>query len=184
MKNRIEIKYPRGKIAAVLNKKLSSALNSSELTDIVGKPIVERIKFEAKRGSPLNDEGSFKDLSRLTVENRQRLEKFNKTTTVYKPDRSNLSFTGQLLDAVSYKKIIGKASAVVLIYFGGSRQMYNTGPRSKAKATKYNRTNEALARTLAEIGFKVFTKSGVENKTALIKQITNKIRSYLRKKLR
>ena len=185
MATKVQIRYPKGKISAVVNKQLSSIIDTDELAEVVGRPLIERIKFEAKRGTPLNNAGSFKPLAKSTIENRIELAKYNKTATVYKENRSNLSFTGQLLDSLQFRRIKSDGKSLkILVFFGGDREMYNIGPKTKATATERNRTNDSLAATLAEIGFRVFSKDGIEKKTALMNRITNAIRSYIRKKLR
>ena len=187
MATKVVVKYPRGKVSAVIGGKLSSIIKSDELSDAIGKVLTDRIKFEAKRGTPLNDTGSFKPLAPMTIEHRKYLEQFNQTTSVYKPSRSNLSFTGQLLDSIKWKREKGSFNDKllrILIYFDGKREMYRMGPESKARPSEYNRTNEQLARTLAEIGFRVFSKQGIENKTELVRRVSNTIRSFIRKRLR
>lgn len=185
MATKVQIKYPKGKISSVVSKQLSSIIDTDELAEVVGRPLIERIKFEAKRGTPLNDAGSFKPLAQSTIQNRKYLAKYNKTATVYKENRSNLSFTGQLLDSLQFRRIKSDGKSLkILVFFGGDREMYNIGPKTKATATERNRTNDSLAATLVEIGFRVFSKDGIEKKTALMNRITNAIRSYIRKKLR
>lgn len=182
------VKFPKGSIKAVVEKRLADAIDSAELARVIGEPLAERIKFEAKRGRPMNDEGRFPDLAKLTIENREHLEQYNQTADVYSPPRSNLSFTGQLLDSLKWrragKSAGNRAKLSVEVFFSGDRKPYKTGPNSTAKLTRYNRTNQALALTLKQIGFQVFSKAGVERNESLIRRITNNIRSYLRKRLR
>lgn len=180
-----KVKFPRAAITSKIVDQINNILKKPDLNKIVGDLVVDRIKFQAKRARPLNDAGVFKvPLAPSTVESRKRLENYNKTTAVYAPSRSNVSFTGQLLDSLRSKSLSAKGM-LVEIFFDGRRIPYKTGKDSVAKLTPgYSSTNEELAKTLKTIGFVVFTKSGVEGHKQLIDRVVNTVKSYIRKNLR
>lgn len=182
-KFKITVDYPRAKIDARIIRQVNDVLNEEGLSIEVGEIVQERIRFAARRGKPLNDNGVFKPLAPLTVENRQYLSGYNFTTDVYSPNRSNLSFTGQLLDSIRYRKTRAQGFLIELFFFG-DRDPYQTGPKTTEKLTEANRTNQALAKTLDDIGFTVFSKKGIEGNKELIRRIVNTVRSYIRKNLR
>jgi hypothetical protein len=182
-KFKIKVNYPRVAINSRIVRQVNELLGEDGLSIEVGEIVQERIRFSARRGKPLNDSGSFKPLAPSTVENRQDLSGYNSTIDVYSPARSNLSFTGQLLNSIRYRK--AKAQGFLIeILFSGDRNPYKTGPNSTAKLTDANRTNQALAKTLDDIGFTVFSKKGIEGNKELIRRIVNTVRSYIRKNLR
>ena len=180
---KVTIKYPKASIRLDVEKKLRNILGQNELSDLVGNTVTSRIKLEARRGKPLNDTGTFPGLADSTIANRIRLAELNKTADVYSPKRSNLSFTGQLLNSLTFKRNTSRAF-LIDIFFGGERRPYKTGPKSTAELTEYNETNQALAGTLDGIGFTVFSKDGIEKNKALIRRVVNEVQSFIRKKLR
>ena len=182
-KFKVKVDYPQAKINSRITREVNDILGEEELSKIIGNIVVERVAFSAKRGKPLNDSKDFPTLDDKTIERRAELSEFNKTTNVYKADRSNLSFTGQLLNSLSFVKLKSKAF-LVEIMFSGNRTPYKTGPKSTAKLTDANRTNQALAETLNDKGFTVFSAKGIESEKALIRRIVNEVRSYIRKNLR
>jgi hypothetical protein len=181
---KISVKFPRAKVASQIVDEIQKILKSPQLGNQIGTVMTDRLKFQAKRGRPLNDTGSFKPLAPATIDSRKRLERYNKTSPVYSPGRSNVSFTGQLLDSMKFKMLQSK-SFLLEIFFDGRRIPYKTGKDTRAKLTPgYSSTNEGLAKTLKDIGFVVFTKNGIESNKQLIDRVRNTLRSYLRKNLR
>lgn len=180
---KVTVKYPKAAIRAEIESDIKKILGQDELSNLVGGTVTERIKLNAKSGKPLNNTGTFPSLAESTIENRVRLSKLNNTASVYSPKRSNLSFTGQLLESLSFKRIQSRAF-LIEIFFDKDRTPYKTGQKSTAKLGEKNKTNKALAKTLDEIGFTVFSKDGIEKNRALIRRVVNEVQSFIRKKLR
>lgn len=182
-KSKVTVKYPKAEIKANVEKKVYGIISQNELSDLVGGIVTDRIKLDAKRAKPMNNTGGFPGLKDSTIESRVRLSKFNKTAAVYAASRSNLSFTGQLLESLKFKRLSGRAF-LIEIFFAGKRTPYKTGIKSVAKLSSANETNQALAKTLDKKGFTVFSKQGIDSNRALIRRVVNEVQSFIRRKLR
>lgn len=155
---------------------------NQQMLNEVGTVVVKRLQGEARRKKPLNNEGSFPDLKDSTIANRRRLKKRNKTHKTYSDRRSNLTFTGQLIDAITFKRL---KAAVKIFVDNNARKMYTTGKDgNKAKASRHNRTNIRLDATLRKIGFKLFDAKAVEKSKVLRKRINSIVKRTLRRALK
>ena len=143
----------------------------------IGKFLVSRIQLEARRAKPLNNSRSFPSLKSITKQHRDYLKKFNSTHGAFKSGRSNLTFTGQLIDAITFKV---KKGLVEIFVEKSSRTPYKTGPNSTAKGTP---NNNKLAEILGKIGFVFMTKKGLESDPQIRKRVNNIVRRFLRRSL-
>jgi len=174
---KVNIKFNKARLQADLVKRIEKAMDAEPLKQEIGIFATDRIRFEARRGQPLNSERSFPKLKSLTVENREYLEKFNKTHRVFSPSRSNVSLTGQFLNSLGFQRI----RFGVELLFLGSRKPYRTGPNSVEKNPP---TNAELAGHLSALGFKVFTKKGIESDRKFQNNIVRIVRKFLRSSLK
>lgn len=174
---KVNLKFNKQRLEADVIKRIESVTDSKELKQEIGLFATDRIRFQARVKKPLNDSGSFPSLKKVTVEQREYLEKFNTTDRTYQSGRSNLTFTGQLLNSVAFKTIRDG----IELFFKGSRRPYKTGPGSRAKKTP---TNEELAEFLSKLGFEVFTKKGIEGDRKFNTQVNRIVRKFLRRSLR
>jgi hypothetical protein len=79
--------------------------NLRELLTLAGAEGLKSIQGETRRGNNLlNEDGKvkLKPLENSTVRSRTSLARYNDTHPVFSPKRSNLTITGQLLDALEY----------------------------------------------------------------------------------
>lgn len=175
-----KVKLDRARLEASFNKKINRVLSDSALLDEVGDFVVERVRFEARRQRPLNSSRSFPDLKDSSIRIRDRLSDFNATTRTYNKNRSNVSFTGQLLDSLTYNVVSSRR--VIVIFFKGLRFPY-FGPKGLIKLDSKSKSNEGVAQQLFERGFVVFDNKGLGDET-FRRRIKNIIRKYIRKNLR
>jgi hypothetical protein len=117
-------------------------------------------------------------LAPSTIRQREYLSRFNSTHGTFRPNRSNLTITGQLIDAV-FGERIGTADDSLRLRWSvadTTRTPYKTGPKGIAKNTPDNKT---LAEYQADKGRKFI---GLDNKSR--QQITNELTRVLRRKLK
>lgn len=156
-----------------LDKKLNSVskvLDADELVTDIGNTAIKRIKGVTRTGKEIESGSSQPALSQESKDSRKQLAKRNRTHSTFSPGRSNLTFTGQLLDSLTFKKIRGG----VRIEPSGSRKPYKGGSKKVL-------TNKQVAGLLAKMKPKrVFL--GVDNE--MVKQIKSIIKRFLRRKLR
>ena len=144
-----------------------------------GEIVEKRIRAEAKRGKPLNKDRSFPDLKTNTIRNREYLEAFNRTDNVFLPPRSNLTFTGQLIDAILYEIQNDAGLYKILIQVVDSKRIpYRTGPNSSQKNPP---NNKELAEILAKQGFILFDGDVVANDDSIRKRVSTVFRRALRR---
>jgi hypothetical protein len=158
-----------------------------EALKAAGQLAVNNIKGRTRQGKDLsaggkadsNADRSQPPLSRSWIEQRQRLAAFNQTHPAYSPKRSNLTLTGQLLDAVSFRVKNNRAEVFVA---ESTRRGYayvpSRGPRKGQTVTAKAPTNAKLAEFLGEQGRFFLGLSPKEKKI-----ISNRVRQLLRKAL-
>ena len=174
---RAKIKVDKSSLTSQLIRQIGELTDTDQLKQEVGLFTTERIRFQTRIGEPLNDTGDFPELAEATVEQRKYLEKFNPTDRTYSPGRANVTFTGQLLDSLGFKKI---KNGIELMFLG-RRKPYRTGPGSRQRKVP---TNAELQEHLEDAGFFVFTKKGIEEDQKFNRQITQIVRRFIRRRLR
>lgn len=175
-----KVKFDKARLEAELKKRVQDAIQDPALLDEIGKFTVDRIRFEARRQKPLNESRSFPDLKDSSKRIRKNLEKYNDTTRVYQSGRSNVSFTGQLLDGLIHKVI--QSRAAIQVFFDGTRFPYKTKDGFQKLDSK-SKTNKGVAEDLFSRGFVVFDNKGLQDET-FQNRIKNIVRKFLRKNLR
>ena len=159
----------RDKLVAFLKDKALGKLVSGE----IGEFSVERIYRSTKTGKSLATETSLKTLKEGTIKRRKAYK--GSTGEFFKPAKSNLTFSGQLLNALTFRVI---RNGVIEVFVKDNMRTPYKG--EKSSSTSFNRdTNADIARKVAEDGrpFIGMDKKGVE----VIKQI---VLRNLRKQLR
>lgn len=175
-----KVKFNSQRAANDLFKQFNRVKKTKVMNDEIVDFLVERIKGEARRGRPLNNGRKFKALKSLTIENRRRLANFNKTHPAFAPTKSNLTFSGQLINAVSgsFERDVN-----IIEIAETKRTGYKTGPRSRDKNPP---TNKELQQQLLKISksFAVFTDKGIRSDPKITKRIKNIVLRFLRRSLR
>lgn len=93
------IKALQGELA----KAFQRALKSPQMLNEIGTIAVEDIVQQTRRGRSIPNEGPLKKLSAAWINRRLRLTQNNNPHEAFEPTKSNLTFTGRLLDALIYK---------------------------------------------------------------------------------
>ena len=179
------VKIDRQALENSIRRKLDEVRDEDQLKTEIGLFLTERIRFQARVGKPLNDDGRFPPLKDKntskgglpsTVERREYLSRFNKTDSTFASRRSNLTFTGQLLDGLAFNRV---KNGIDLL-FKGKRKPYRTGPKSRERNPL---SNAELDVELRKIGFFAFTKPGIEANRKITRQISRIVSRFLRRKL-
>lgn len=179
---KVNIKFDDKAFSARVEQTFQKVKRSKQMQTQIGEFLVKRIRAEAKRGKPLNKTRSFPKLKESSVKNRERLSKLNPTTKPFRPNFSNTSLTGQLLDSISHTP----TKDFVVIAPSGRRHPYvinNQGGFEKLKRG-VNATNKDLAKTLAKIDFIIFDSETIKNEDKILKRIRSIVIKFLRRALK
>ena len=145
-----------------------------------GEFVEKRVKAEARRGRPFNRSRSFPDLKSTTIDQREYLEQFNSTARTYSASRSNLTFTGQLIEAIVYELKQDQGLYSIEIQVADSERFsYRTGPNGTIKFLDL--TNQELAEILDKKGFTLFDSDVIANNDNLRTRVTEIFRRTLRR---
>lgn len=152
-------------------------LADSALKAEVGQFAVERVKYQARVGSPFNSNDSFPGLKASTIRNRKYLAKNNPPHPTFDPEFSNLTITGEFLDSLT---AIDEGDTVLRLAFTGMHKYYRGAKGQRISKTIMNAT---LAKYLSEKGFNVFDNT-LGDKTQFVKRIKNICLGYIRRGLK
>jgi hypothetical protein len=147
----------------------------------IGEFGVGRLKGQGKLGKPLNRSKKFKSLRPGSKAARRAMARFNKTDPVFNADKSNVTFTGQLWDGLTF---IVKKAGVVQYLFKGSRKPYRKKDGSPVKQNAISSDNARLVKELIKLGFIPFDKKGIESDPKFLKRVNAIITRALRRVLR
>ena len=166
-----EIKWNIGKTAAEIKAKVNRASANKEFEKLIGEFITKRIRSRARKSQPLNDTWHFPNLKPSTIKARAALTKGGRHPA-FSPARSNLTISGQLLDAVSFARI---DSTSFLIFVAPTERKLELGDPPN---------NQKLAGFLEKLGFVIFTKKGIRLDRKIPRRIKQILLRFLRKELR
>lgn len=165
------------KIEKRIRDDANEILSGSALKQEVGEFAVERIKYQARIGKPLNSDGTFPLLRDATIMNRIRLAKYNKVHPTYEDGFSNLTLTGELLESLNWTDS-GETS--LTLKFVGNHSPYKS---AKGVIERDDLPNATLVEYLAAKGFVVFDKS-LQSNRQFISRIKTICLRYIRRGLR
>ena len=132
-----------GDIAKAVEKTLEKIVKNESLLNEVGEQARTYIIGKTRTRADLSKEGAKqKELAETTVDARKNLEKYNKVDASYSAKRSNVTFTGQLLNSIT----VFVKGGVVTLKPDGNRTAYKT-KKGPVKSTPDNYT---LAKYLQE----------------------------------
>ena len=174
---KVNVKFDELGATRKLLKTFDKVKANKQMNKEIGETTVKRIQGEARRQKPLNAKRRFPSLKQMTVAQRKRLAFFNKTHPSFGPGKSNLTLTGQLIDAVVFEV---RNTSIFISVEESRRKGYKTGPGGRSKKTL---TNKELDKILRKIGFKLFTPRGVDSDTKLKKRLKNILLRTLRRAL-
>jgi len=134
--------------------------------------IGQHVRKDIREGDELSP------LKASTIRQREYLRQFNQTHTNYSARRSNVTFTGELLNALEVRVNTIKG-LIVLGFKKGIHRRYKTGAkRSKARAKQI--TYEALAKELQEGNENMKPRPFMVLRPYIIKDITKMVREHLK----
>jgi hypothetical protein len=119
----MKIKFNRDTISKAegdIKNKLKKVLSEPQLLSEVAEVAINDIKFQARRGVSSKNGQRFKPLSKEWIEKRDRISQATDTHPAYSKNRSNITITGQLLDALR-KSITGSK---ITLFFAGFHYPY------------------------------------------------------------
>ena len=178
-----------------------------QMRDEVGTFLRDRLKSEARRARPLNDSRAFPPLKQTSIIIRESLARTNETHITYKSTRSNLTFSGQLIDAIRY---FLTSTKIIIEVENTARAPYRTRDRlstkelgglrgsiGNLKATsefiKRTRTtgqdsppptNKELDQDLRRRGFVLYTAQGIESDDRVLRRINNIVKKFVRRAIK
>lgn len=168
-----KVRIDLSKITKKLSK-IEKGFEDKRLLEPVADIAIKDIQRNTKATRGFNKSGDRDKLPGISeewIERRKKLSGTNATTGVYSPRRSNLSFTGQLLDSLKAK------------FRGRKITIEPTGTRTPYKNLKGGQSspveNKIVAKGLQDMGF-IFL--GVDEKTT--KKIKTEITRFIRRLLR
>lgn len=152
---------------------------SPEINKEIGKFVTDRIRFEARRGKPLNVERRFPDLKKSSVSIRTYLAALNPTQVTFKPNRSNTTLTGQLLNAVVYELL--PRAGISIFVDKTIRDPYIINRKGEIGEVL---RNSEVDRELRKRGFEIYTAKGIESEPQILKRINAILKKYVRRAIK
>lgn len=132
-----------GDIAKAFDKTFETIITNESLLKEIGEEARTYIIGKTRSRADLSEEGAKqRPLEKSSIKTRRYMEKYNKTDPTYSPKRSNVTFTGQILNSIKVFISSGK----IELRPDGNRQPYSTanGPVEKTP------DNYTLAKYLEE----------------------------------
>lgn len=157
-------------IRDAFDKVLSSKPMLDEIGNSITSDIVDQTRNKAKS---IPDASRLSPLSKEWIERRKKLSDYNETDSTFSPTKSNLTFTGQLLNSLKHR-ILGKGK--IEAYFDGMHEPYKN---KDGEPIGDEISNEDLATFVKEKG-RPFV--GIRDLTA--RKINRIVRTYVRRALR
>ena len=147
-------------IDSILSRKLRERVDNSlddKTLNKIGLETKRQIIKRTRLGKGVKYRGgpTFKlaDLQDSTIDTRERYE--SNLSPFTRPQRSNLTATGQMLDSIDYKILKSSNIKTVEIFFKDNRKFELSGSRSKIQ-------NKDIAKIVAKNGRPFFNLSGFE----------------------
>jgi len=154
MATSIKIKVDKSGLTAKTKAIRDKAVSREVLTEI-GETLVRLNRKNARTGKA-GDGSSFPPLSEKWKIERDKLSKVNNTHLAYGRGRSNITFTGQLVDSMGYE--IDQVAKTVTVDFNPTTRTQYTGLDGK-KIGKAGQTNLEVAESFFARGIKILGMS-------------------------
>ena len=159
-----------------IKKVFGKVTQGRQMRKDIGDFVVTRIQAEARRGKPLNENRSFPPLKDSTKAIRESLSSKNPTHPTFSVNRSNATFSGQLIDSIVFK--LGKT--VISIFVENTRRSPIVGATDKSN----NKTNRQVDKDLRERGFEIYTAKGIDSEPRIKKRINNIVKKFVRRAIK
>jgi len=174
---KVNFKFDSRSAANKVLKSFGKVKKSRQLNKEVAEFIIGRVAGEARRGKPLNDSRKFPKLKDSSVAIRDALKKsgLDKTHPAFTPPFSNVTITGQLVDALTF---IFRFGALEIFVKKSPRKPYKfkVGKNKEKTPSNYDLDQELRSR-----GFKFFTGSGVKKSVQIRKRVNTIVKKALRR---
>jgi hypothetical protein len=152
--------------------------SSKPMLNEVGRFTVQTLQFQARRRQPLNDTGEFPDIQESTKRRRKSDAKYNKTHPAFSANRSNLTFSGQLIDAIIY--LVQTSSVVIDV----ANRIRSPRVDKNGRPIDAGETNKDVDRDLRRRGFILYTKKGIEASQRYSARVNNILKTYVRRAIK
>lgn len=119
----IKLKYKPisiDKIEADVKEKIKRLTNDDQLLRQIGDRMIQDIQFQARKGTNPVTGGRFIPLSPKWIKEREKIAQAQSVHPAFKSNRSNVTITGQLLDALK-QRVVGR---LLVIFFDGIHKPY------------------------------------------------------------
>lgn len=160
---------------ASVSAKLNEIAKSPALLSEIAEVAITDIKFQARKGVSTETNSKFKSLSPKWIKQRQKIAQATPVHETFKPNRSNITITGQLLDAMS--KMLTKSG--IAIVFKGLHNPYfiNRVRKSGIRTVGKKISNDDLSGYVNEVRpfFKI--------RESLLPRLKNIVIRYIRRKV-
>jgi hypothetical protein len=104
--------------------RINRVIQNHQLINELGKIAVDTLKFTARKGISPETGERFKTLSKGWRKERDRISEASPTHPAYSKNRSNLTLTGQLLDAIKFTYSVTTRSIFIRLFMDGTHQPY------------------------------------------------------------
>jgi hypothetical protein len=105
--------------------RINRVIQNPQLINELGKIAVDTLKFTARKGiSPETDQKFKQPLSKSWRKERERIAEATPTHQAYSKNRSNLTLTGQLIDAIKFTYSVTTKSIFIRLFMDGTHQPY------------------------------------------------------------
>ncbi len=150
--------------------------SSKQMRNEIGEFVVGRIQGEARRGRPLNEQRKFPPLKESTKAIREALASKNPTHPTFSVNRSNLTFSGQLIDNIVFE--LGRK--VITIFVDNTLRFPIVG----SDDGQNRKTNREVDRDLRKRGFFLYTAKGIDSNERVGKRINNIVKKFVRRAIK
>jgi hypothetical protein len=104
--------------------RINRVIQNPQLINELGKIAVDTLKFTARKGISPETGERFKPLSKSWKNEREKIAEASPTHPAYSKTRSNLTLTGQLLDAIKFTYSVTTRSIFIRLFMDGTHQPY------------------------------------------------------------
>jgi hypothetical protein len=179
-----KVKFSSRKAAKNLIKQIDKVTGSNAVRNLIGEFLVSRVQLQVRRGKPLNDTGDFPKLEKSTIARRKKLAELNPVDRAFRGGKSNLTFTGQLVDAIAFRR---KSKSLFELFVRASPRFPYIGLKGQPVRAPNNRKVDTDLRSgvgKKKKQFVMFTADGLRKNDKILERIRNIYVRFLRKKLR
>lgn len=168
---------------------LKDKITKGEVLEQIGSFVKNRIYQNTKAGKSLATGNSIKSLSPNYIKTRKRFQEWNQVGDFFSPSRSNLTLTGQLLNAIAFR--VNKIKSQVEVFVQDTlrkptppipQKSWVEGRSTKKYASKKpepSLTNKEVAKRVADKGrpFLGLDETGRDRvKLTLVQEIRKRLR--------